>query len=109
MSAPEMENANTSPVRLDLAYWLRLLHGVGPQLMTLQELPGQLLFLELKQEKRHVPGSALSISFAVMALLLAGFAVLYLHWNNASFTFFIWLLPVVFILLAVSCFFCSDA
>lgn len=106
MSIPEMEHAS---VGFDPAPWLWLLDKASPQLLTQLGLHSQLIQLEWQQEKRRLQWimlvSALSMSFVLLACLFAGFALLYLNRFNPHFSLFVWLLPVVFIVLAASCFF----
>lgn len=107
MSTPETENAS---VGFNPARWLWLLDKASPELVTQIGLHGQLLHLEWQLEKRRLQWimlcGVLSIAFIFLAFLFTGFALLYLNRNNESFTLLIWALPIVFVVLAILCFFC---
>lgn len=109
MSTPEPENTETECVGFDPARWLWVLDKAGPQLVTQLSLHGQLLYLEWQQEKRRLQRlmlcSVLSIGFGFLALLFAGFAVLYVNRNTEHFLAFIWALPALFSFVAISLFF----
>lgn len=106
MSNADKESASTDTVGFDPARWLWLLDKASPQLMAQLALHGQLLHLEWQQEKCRLQWmmllSVLSISFVFLTLLFAGFALLYLTRNHASFSFLIWALPLVFFVVAVT-------
>ena len=109
MSIAEKENATTGSTGFDPARWLGLLDRTSPQLMAQLALHAQLLHLEWRLEKCRLRWmmlwAALGISFVFLAVLFAGFALLYLNRNNASFILLVWALPIVFCAVATASFF----